>query len=150
MEVLRGATRWKFLLQTSRTFLNQNVWDQTVGKPNFRDQHFRVNPNNSHDYEILSGCSWFFAKFWPYIQFFYPGIRIWGQKIQNFRARKEKLRKTNVNLTPLPRTLLKGLSNSEFPINSKGIPRFLGMFWGMFGGVLAVFLEVVGDILGGF
>ena len=29
---------------------------------------------------------------------FLQGIRIWGQKMQNFRARREKLRKTNVKL----------------------------------------------------
>jgi len=39
-EVIRGATRWKFFQQTSRTVLNQNFWHQTVGKPKFRDQNF--------------------------------------------------------------------------------------------------------------
>ena len=35
-EVLRGATRWKFFLQASRSFLNQNVRDQTEGKPKIK------------------------------------------------------------------------------------------------------------------
>ena len=37
-EVLRGATRWKLFLQTSRTFLNRHVRDQIAGKPAFRGQ----------------------------------------------------------------------------------------------------------------
>ena len=41
-EVIRGATWWKFFLQTSRSFLNQNCWNQTVGKPTFRGQHLGV------------------------------------------------------------------------------------------------------------
>ena len=45
---------WKCILQTSRTFLNQNVWNQTVGKPKFRGQHVRVTPTNSADYSISS------------------------------------------------------------------------------------------------
>ena len=46
-EVLRGATRWKIVLQTSRTFLNQHFQDQTAGKPKIRGQHVRVNPKKS-------------------------------------------------------------------------------------------------------
>ena len=45
----------------------------------------------------LSGFSWFLVKICSYIQFL-QGIRIWGQKMSNFRARREKLRKTNVKL----------------------------------------------------
>ena len=56
MEVVRGATRWKFFLRTSRSFLNQNVLNQTVGQPKFRGQHFRVNPQSFNDYLHLS--SW--------------------------------------------------------------------------------------------
>ena len=42
-----------------------------------------------------------FRDVWPtfgHIYSFLQGIRIWGQKMPNFRARREKLRKTNVNL----------------------------------------------------
>ena len=46
----------------------------------------------------MIGFSWFFVKFWPYIQFFLPGIRIWGQNMPNLRARREKWRTTNVKL----------------------------------------------------
>ena len=37
----------------------------------------------------------FLSKVWPHIVFL-QGIRIWGQKIQNFRAGRGKIRKTNV------------------------------------------------------
>ena len=42
-----------------------------------------------------------FHDFWPkfgHIYSFLQGIRIWGQKIRNFRPRREKLRKTNVKI----------------------------------------------------
>ena len=45
-----GENWGKFFLQSSRTFLNQNVWNQTVGKPKFRGQNFRVHPENFNDY----------------------------------------------------------------------------------------------------
>ena len=53
-EVLRGATRWKFFLQASQSFLNNFFRDQTEGKPKFRGQNFRVNPKMFNDYFHLS------------------------------------------------------------------------------------------------
>ena len=63
MEVVRGATRWKFFLYTSRSFLNQNVRDQTAGKPTFRGQTFRVNPKQFNEYFPKQlGCNhWAFS-----------------------------------------------------------------------------------------
>ena len=40
METNRYQNRWKRILQTSRTFLNQNVRYQTAGKPKITDQNF--------------------------------------------------------------------------------------------------------------
>ena len=49
-----GLTRWKFFLQDSRTFLNQNVRNQTAGNPKFRGQKNRVNPNKFDAYYLFS------------------------------------------------------------------------------------------------
>ena len=65
-EVIRGATWWKFFLQTSRSFLNQNVWYQNVGKPKFRGQNCRVNPKNSNEY-------WMFSVFPPNVSLCWGG-----------------------------------------------------------------------------
>ena len=54
MTVLEGATRWKFVVQTSRTFLNQNFRDQTGGKTQFKGRHFRVNPKKINEYSNVS------------------------------------------------------------------------------------------------
>ena len=53
-EVLEGATRLTFFLQTSQTFLNQKFRDQNSGKPKFRGHHFRVNPKNFNYYFHVS------------------------------------------------------------------------------------------------
>ena len=55
-KVLEGATRWKFFLQASRSFLNQNFRDQNSGKPKFRGQNFRVNRKISNEYSIFRVC----------------------------------------------------------------------------------------------
>ena len=45
-----GTTRWIVFLQASRTFLNQNVRNQTAGKPRLRGQNVRVNPKMLNEY----------------------------------------------------------------------------------------------------
>ena len=45
----------EIFLSASRSFLNQNFRNQTVGKPKFKGQHFRVNPKNFNDYFHFSG-----------------------------------------------------------------------------------------------
>ena len=46
----RGATRWKFFLQASRSFLNPPKPPKSRGKPKFRDQHFQIKSETFNDY----------------------------------------------------------------------------------------------------
>ena len=62
-----GETWWKRILQTSRSFLNQNFQNQNRGKPKFKGQHFRVNPKNFNDYFRVSITMDFGETWWKWI-----------------------------------------------------------------------------------
>ena len=92
METNRYQDRWKTILQASRSFLNQNFRNQTTGKSKivapeiFRTPQKILTTICGRAYRGLRG--WNLHSFWW-------GIRIWGQKFANFRARGEKIVKTN-------------------------------------------------------
>ena len=54
METYRYENWWRCILQTSRTFLNPKIRNQTTGKPKFKGQQFRVNPKIVNDYYFFT------------------------------------------------------------------------------------------------
>ena len=44
----------EIFLSASRSFLDQNFRNQTVGKPKFKGQNFRVNPKKSNEYYLFN------------------------------------------------------------------------------------------------
>ena len=64
-------TWWKRILQTSRSFLNQNFRNQNGGKPKFKGQKFRDNPQNFNDSFHVS------VLVFPFFCFFV--IPSWGE-----------------------------------------------------------------------
>ena len=58
METYWYENRWKQILQTPRTFLNQFFRDQTEGKPKFTDQNFE----NKSEQSLLIPSNGGFAK----------------------------------------------------------------------------------------
>ena len=77
----------EMLPQASRTFLNQQFRDQTEGKPKFKDQHFRVNPNQVfwHPGDQVFGHPGDQVFWHPGDQgFWHPGDQIFLEMSRNF------------------------------------------------------------------